>query len=302
MGPGNSLAASIGAALLLAACAAVPVAAPDGTLEDLFTVERSFARASTEHGVRAAFLDYFAQDGIDFRPDPGPMRERMLARPAPADPLAFLLDWSPQAGAVARSGDLGFTTGPYSLRDQRHAGVPTRYGYFFSVWKRENGAWRVAVDAGVSTPGAPEPESRRAVAGESKTPSPWLPPWSIRRGRGKDTLFALEHEPQSLDPEPAGMASYFELLANSVRLLRDESYAVLGADAVRKTLATPGRTVQWTPAGGGAAASDELGYTYGRYAWMKGVIEEAVGYYVHVWQRDDAGAWRIAAEVLLPAE
>ena len=271
-------------------------------LEDLFAAERSFALTSTEHGMREAFLEYFAQDGVDFHPGPGPMRERLLARPAPADPLAFVLDWSPQAGAVASSGDLGYTTGPYSLRNQRDASVPTRYGYFFSIWKRENGVWRVAVDAGVSTPRAPEPELRSALAGQSKSPSPWLPPWAARRGRGPEALLALEHEPQSLDPEPAGVPSYFELLSSSVRLLRDDSYPILGADAVRKALAASGRSVRWMPSGSGAAASDDLGYTYGRYERMDGATEELVGYYVHVWQRDDAGGWRIAAEVLLSAE
>lgn len=275
---------------------------PNSALEELFAAERSFARASTEYGVRAAFLEYFAQGGVDFRPGPGPMRERLLSRPAPADPMAFVLDWSPQAGAVALSGDLGFTTGPYSLRNQRDASVPASYGYFFSIWKRENRVWRVAVDAGVSTPGAPEPESRGAVARESDTPSPWLPPWATRRGRGQGALLALEQEPRSLDPEPAGAPSYFELLAGSVRLLRENSYAVHGADAVRKALAAAGRTVRWTPAGSGAAESDDLGYTYGSYVRMNGAAEEAVGYYVHVWQREDAGGWRIAAEVMLPAE
>lgn len=294
--------ASIAAASLLTACASVPETPPDGMLEDLFAAERSFARASTEHGTRAAFLEYFAQDGVDFQPGPGPMRERLLARPAPADPLAFVLDWSPQAGAVAGSGDLGYTTGPYSLRNQRDASVPTRYGYFFSIWKRENGVWRVAVDAGVSTPGAPEPELRSALASQSKSPPLWLPPWAPRRGRGTEALLALEHEPQSLDPEPAGAPSHFDLLSGSVRLLRDGSYAVLGADAVRKALAAPGRSVHWTPSASGAAASDDLGYTYGRYRRMNGATEEAVGYYVHVWQRDDAGGWRITVEVFLSAD
>jgi ketosteroid isomerase-like protein len=288
--------------LLLAACASAPVAYPDGTLEGLFAAERVFARASTERGIRASFLEYFAADGIDFRPDPGPMCERMLARPAPADPLALLLDWSPQAGAVARSGDLGFTTGPYALRNQRDASVPTRYGYFFSVWKRENGAWRVAVDAGVSTPAAPAPDSLRIVASDASKAPPWRMPSALRSDRGKDALLALEREPRSLDPEPANTASYFDLLASSVRVLREGSYAVLGADAARKALAAPQRRVQWTGVGGGAAASDDLGYTYGRYTRTNGAAEEAKGYYIHVWQRDDAGVWRIAVDVWLPPE
>lgn len=293
---------SICAALLLVACASAPVATPDDKLEGLFAAERSFARASTERGIRASFLEYFAADGISFQPGPGSMRERLLAHPPPADPLALLLDWSPQAGAVARSDDLGFTTGPYSLRNQRDATAPTHYGYFFSIWKRENGPWRVALDAGVSTPAAPEPEAGgEGDAEASKRASGLLPPANWR-GRGKDALLALEREPRSLDPEPADAASYFELLAGSVRILREGSYAVRGADAARKTLAAPMRRVLWTPIGAATAASDDLGYTYGGYVRMNGAVQEAAGYYVHLWQRDEAGAWRIAVEVLLSPE
>lgn len=290
------------AALLLAACAAAPAPAPDEALEQLFSAERSFARASTEHGIRASFLEYFAQDGVDFAPGPGSMRQRLLARPPPADPLALLLDWSPQAGAVARSGELGYTTGPYSLRNQRDTGSPTHYGYFFSVWKRENGAWRVAVDAGVSTPGAPEPEARGAVVMEPNQSDRLRTAPANGRDRGKEALLALEREPRSLDPEPVDARSYFELLASSVRVLRDGSYAVLEADAARKTLAAPMRRVQWTPSGAGMAASDDLGYTYGRYERKHGGADEAAGYYVHLWQRDEKGAWRIAVDVWLPPE
>ena len=292
--------ASASAALLLA-CASVPAGYSDGTLEGLFDAERAFAHASTERGIRASFLEYFAADGVDFRPGPGPMRQRMFARPAPADPLALVLDWSPQAGAVSRAGDLGFTTGPYSLRNQRDASAPTRYGYFFSVWKRENGIWRVALDAGVSTPAAPQPETP-PVAGTTARETWRLAPMASLSNRGKDALLALEREARNLDPDPADTPSYFELLANSVRVLRDGSYPLLGADDARKALAATGRRVFWTPAGAGASASDDLGFTYGRYARFVGSAEEASGYYVHVWQRDDGGAWRIAVEVLLPPE
>jgi hypothetical protein len=286
------------AALLLGACSTAPTY-PDSTREALFDAERAFARDSTERGIRAAFLEHFAIDGIDFRPGPGVMRERMLARPAPADPLVLLLDWSPQAGAVARSGDLGFTTGPYSLRNQRDAKAPTRYGYFFSVWKRENGRWRVALDGGVSTPAAPPPEASGTTSG-GEARSPAATPIAGGSARGRDALLALERGGWSLDPDPAGAPSYFELLANSVRLLREGSYALIGADAVRKALATTDRRVVWTPAGAGTSASDDLGFTYGGYARFVGSAEEASGYYIHVWQRDNTRAWRIVAEVQLP--
>ena len=291
--------ASLLAVLVLAACATQP-SAPDVALEELFTAERGFAKDATEHGIRAAFLEHFAADGIDFRPGPGVMRERMLARPAPADPLALVLDWSPQAGAVARAADLGYTTGPYSLANARDAHSPTRYGYYFSVWKRDNGVWRVAVDAGVATPSAPAPGSL-GVASDAAARTPGLLFASVG-ARGKEALLALERTGRSLDPDPADGPSYFDLLAGSVRILRDGSFALVGADAARKALSATGRRVVWTPAGAGASASDDLGYTYGRYVRFVGSAEESSGYYVHVWQRDSAGAWRIAAEVQLPPE
>jgi ketosteroid isomerase-like protein len=290
------------AALLLVACAGAPVANPDAKLEGLFAAERSFAKASTERGIRASFLEYFAADGINFQPGPGLMRERLLAHPPPADPLAYLLDWSPQAGAVARSDDLGFTTGPYSLRNQRDAAAPTRYGYFFSIWKRENGVWRVAVDAGVSTPAAPEPLALGQSMVAASKGSPGSVPPGNGRGGGKDALLALERQTRSLDPDPAHAASYFELLAGSVLILREGSYAVRGADAARKALAAAQRGVHWEPLGAATAASDDLGYTYGGYVRVNGTAQEATGYYVHLWRRDETGAWRIAVEVLLPPE
>src|SRR5438477_1768267 len=290
--------AAASAALLLAACASAPPAYRDGTLEGLFDAERAFARASTERGIRASFLEYFAADGVDFRPGPGPMRERMLARPAPPDPRALLLDWSPLAGAVAHAGDLGYTTGPFSLTNQRDASVPARYGYFFSVWRRENGAWRVALDAGVSTPAAPAPESLTAAPDKGATRLVR----SSSGGHGKEALLALERGARSLEPDPAEQASYFELLSNSARIFREGGYAIVGADAARKALAATGRRVVWTPTGGAASASDDLGYTYGRFVRFIGSSEEASGYYVHLWQRDASEAWRIVADVQLPPD
>ena len=126
-----------------------------------------------------------------------------------------------------------------------------------------------------------------------------MPP-ALRGNLGKYALLALEREARSLDPDPADSPSYFELLANSVRILREDRYALIGADAARRTLAATGRRVFWTPVGAGASASDDFGYTYGRFARFIGSAEEATGYYIHVWQRDSTGSWRIAAEVELP--
>ena len=53
------------------------------------------------------------------------------------------------------------------------------------------------------------------------------------------------------------------------------------------------------------AASDDFGYTYGRYELRyEGSPESQKGYYVRVWKRDEQGRWRIVLDTatILPAE
>ena len=45
--------------------------APDGSpLESLVATERAFSRMSVAEGTRAAFLAFFADDGVNFSPGP----------------------------------------------------------------------------------------------------------------------------------------------------------------------------------------------------------------------------------------
>lgn len=54
--------------------------------------------------------------------------------------------WRPEYGTVARSGDLGFTTGPVTRRGAPQAG-PGQSGRYFTIWRRQpDGSWRYVID------------------------------------------------------------------------------------------------------------------------------------------------------------
>jgi ketosteroid isomerase-like protein len=139
-------------AALAAAAAAVPPrtggadAAGERAMAD---ADRAFARLSRQQGMRAAFLAYLADDGVIFRPGPVPGRAFLEARPSPA----IELTWTPVYAAVAASGDLGYTTGPYEVRGTGPDRALEDQGYYVTVWRKQaDGSWKVAVDQGVSTP------------------------------------------------------------------------------------------------------------------------------------------------------
>jgi ketosteroid isomerase-like protein len=295
----SSIRLGLAAAILLfvAACATpLPPTTPrqptDADRDSLAASELAFAKRSVEQGMRAAFIEYFADDGINFAPDPGNTRARYRARPEAIEP--FILDWHPAIAAVARSGDLGFTTGPYSITGRAPAVREPAQGMFFSVWRRQpDGDWRVIVDGGAPTR-APVPD---AAFGED--PQPLISIAKAAGAAGQKTLFELEAQP--LFGEPAAANGYAALLADEARLVIGPTPPALGRDAIVALLAERQLKFRWETLAAGVSRSDDLGYSYGRLHLLA-AREKTTGHYVHVWMRDRGGHWRIVAELMLLPE
>jgi len=295
----SSIRLGLAAAILLfvAACATpLPPTTPrqptDADRDSLAASELAFAKRSVEQGMRAAFIEYFADDGINFAPDPGNTRARYRARPEAIEP--FILDWHPAIAAVARAGDLGFTTGPYAITGRAPAVREPAQGMFFSVWRRQpDGDWRVIVDGGAPTR-APVPD---AAFGED--PQPLISIAKAAGAAGQKTLFELEAQP--LFGEPAAANGYAALLADEARLVIGPTPPALGRDAIVALLAERQLKFRWETLAAGVSRSDDLGYSYGRLHLLA-AREKMTGHYVHVWMRDRGGHWRIVAELMLLPE
>jgi hypothetical protein len=116
-------------------------------LSAIFDAERAFVKRCGEVGIRASFTEYFADDGIAFYPQPVKYKEAIKGRPAPPNPLAYSLVWEPIFGDVAAAGDLGYDTGPSIFTDKTAENSPPRYGFFFSVWKKNQANnWKIVAD------------------------------------------------------------------------------------------------------------------------------------------------------------
>jgi ketosteroid isomerase-like protein len=295
----SSIRLGLAAAILLfvAACATpLPPTTPrqptDADRDSLAASELAFAKRSVEQGMRAAFIEYFADDGINFAPDPGNTRARYRARPEAIEP--FILDWHPAIAAVARAGDLGFTTGPYAITGRAPVVREPAQGMFFSVWRRQpDGTWRVIVDGGAPTR-APVPD---AAFGED--PQPLISIAKAAGAAGQKTLFELEAQP--LFGEPAAANGYAALLADEARLVIGPTPPALGRDAIVAQLAERQLKFRWETLAAGVSRSDDLGYSYGRLHLLA-AREKTTGHYVHVWMRDRGGHWRIVAELMLLPE
>jgi ketosteroid isomerase-like protein len=116
--------------------------------QQMMDADRAFSKLSVEKGMKNAFLEYIDSNGVLLRPNQYPI--------IGADAIDFLiqqndssytLQWEPKNGAIAKSGELGYTYGLYKLQPK---GKDTAiFGTYISIWKKQaDGSWKFELDSG----------------------------------------------------------------------------------------------------------------------------------------------------------
>ena len=289
-------------ALLVVAAAAIVVSAqafaqptPPATspaLTQMVRTEQRFAARALVVGWKQAFLEYFADTAVGFDGD-DTAPAKSLFRKQPDPPKELRLIWEPRYGDIAASGDLGYFTGPVrSINPARNNGQP-RHSMYASVWKRQpDGAFKVVMDVGVTTPRPvpfPDGVTRAPRTGVSSgNASPIAAMRSLR-----DTDAALTNAARTGQAD-----AYRGHLAEGARLHRQEMMPLVGQEAILAWLAGQPAYASGESKFAETARSGDLGYTYGSYLMKRDPAEH--GFYVRVWTRGRDDVWRVALDVLQP--
>ncbi len=150
------------AGLAFTACAAPPPAEPPDTR----AADESAIRAAIEEWSAAAeakdpeaFVRVYADDAVLMLADAPDMRGIAALREGTAGMMQdpnFALSFAADDVVVARSGDLAYETGTYTMTMTDPSGAPvTEAGHYVVVWQKQaDGAWKVVIDAPVSDPPA----------------------------------------------------------------------------------------------------------------------------------------------------
>jgi len=265
--------------------------------------ELSFARRCEEVGVRPSFMEYFADDGIAFKPEPFRYTETVKTLPPQANPKAIQLKWEPQSAGIAASGELGFTTGPSVRTDLTAADKPKGYGQFFSVWKKQkDGTWRVAVDIGTQMPSQPSPLGNPCN-------EPIKPKWrqvsdSVSADDRRSTIMKLEREFSEACAAEGTLKAYLLRVEDNTRLHRQNQLPIVGKKAIEAHLRKEPQVSSWSSIGSDVSLANDLGYTYGSYEIKKSSDVSAIenGYYLHLWRKNSDGEWKLIADITSPVD
>jgi ketosteroid isomerase-like protein len=279
-------------ALAAAAIAAAAQMTIPPALQKMADTERAFAKRAQEVTVREAFIDFFADESIAFEPDPTPARESLRKQTRP-QPAGFQLLWEPRLGDIAASGDLGYLTGP---SETIVPGQPTRYGNYFSVWKRQaNGEYRVILDVGGGTP-----EKTTYAPGFARASSTATWRGSEPKATSEASLLAADRALNDAIGSKGAGAAYVSVMHPDGRLQRsgflpttNRQASVDWLDAHVKVWATESMKIE-------TAASGDLGYTWGKYNVTPTDRAAYAGYYLRMWTRKGDGSWQLVYEVTTP--
>ncbi|MBA3049373.1 MAG: nuclear transport factor 2 family protein [Alphaproteobacteria bacterium] len=275
------------------ALAQIPDAAP------IVAAERAFAADAPSMGVAGSFNKWSVPEAIVIG---GGQAQRIGEAypdgPRPADEP--LLEWWPNFAGIARSGDLGFTTGGVAVNGRRT-------GHYFTVWKKQpDGSWRWVYDggSGASAADVPGPDSEpvilpvgpqllQVVTSMDRPPPPMAPDWAMTRVREQEAALARA---AVTDQKAAHLAA----MADNGRLYVAPRPPAIGRDAFAEALDGWPATFRFGPTeGGGQSQYGDLVWTYGPAAWTRDG-QERTGHYVRLWQRQEGG-FRIVLAQLIPA-
>lgn len=272
-------------AVFAAALIATPaMAAEPVTPAPVVAAERAFAVDGYATGIKASFLKHSSPDAIVIQPQPVNAHQSLKESPdgKPTDPK---LEWWPVWAGIAKSGDLGFTTGPYAFGGKRR-------GHYFTVWKKQmNGEWKWLFDGGTGSDASGAPPAGGAVGFLQVVD---VPP--MESGAALAAVFAAEDSlaaASKADLKGAFLAVY----ACDGRMQGSPAAPATDCASADKELDTRTATAEMKTLGGEASMAGDLAWTYGAISWVKDA-KPGQGHYVRVWQRRPEG-WRIVFDELL---
>lgn len=119
--------------------------------QSLSDVERAFSKLSSEIGFLNAVKQYADDSLVLLRPNHFPIKGQNLESYLESKwPENLILTWEPANEIVAKSGELGYTYGTYTLTTRQADGSQTiETGTYASIWRKNDQLqWKLVLDTG----------------------------------------------------------------------------------------------------------------------------------------------------------
>ncbi len=259
-------------------------------VSQLVSAENYFAAMVKEKGIRKGFLSVSDENTIIFRPGPVNAVKYFKGK---SDSLGSL-NWSPVFARIAKSGDWGFTGGPYTFQETDSSKI--QYGDYLSVWKQNaKGVWKLAIDAGVPHQ---KPKKSPALVFQNPKNEIFLKQRSGKRLQQREDVVFSSDKLMGTILKADDPIAFKEFIAEESRLLFPGFEPITGKKAIMDFWKKQGYNLSSTPIKADRSFSGELAFTYGRAVITK--KDKTKNYnYVRIWEVQQGYVWNIICEAYI---
>ena len=263
----------------------------DGSTKSLVNAEKDFAKSIAKKGDKESYIEYSSANTLVFRPNPVNAKTFYASQTKGMNEVS----WEPNFAKVSRSGDLGFTTGPYEVD-----GATKKYGQYLSIWKAENGTWKLAIDLGT--------ESNKPLAkftDRFEEPKDRMKPKAFINEKeikaGKDIILTTEKSLNTM-LKTHGIAAFGGFLTNNARLLFPGNEAIEGKGKVISFYNGMVSKINLKTTGVDKALGSDLAYTYGVATIdYRADLRESFNY-VFIYEKAADSSWNLIVQAFVPAD
>ncbi|MEO8794297.1 MAG: nuclear transport factor 2 family protein [Daejeonella sp.] len=265
----------------------------NGTVSSLVAAENYFAGIAKEKGIKKAFLMVSDENTLLFKPDP--VKAEKFLDKNPAD--EGYLNWYPALAKISKSGDWGFTTGPYTYRADPES-ENTSYGDYLSVWKMNSkGVWKLALDIGISHK---KPSTEPQLAFMDPKSSRFFNQKSEKRLKQREEIILTNDQLFSATLKKYGNLAYNVFVGEEAHFLFPGYEPILGKSNINDFLRNNQIEIETEPTKADRALGSDLAYTYGKATIVKDAVTKSYNY-VRIWEVQDGHKWNVLVELFSPA-
>lgn len=273
-------------------CTPDPLPDTEAARSALIAAERAFAATSVSQGQRTAFLEYLAEEAIIFNPMPTDGRAVYTERPETPTTLA----WQPVFADIADTGDMGYTTGPWTYSDS--SGTAVAFGHYISVWRLQpDSTWRVEIDAGIRHAKPAQDPSGQVLVQSDTVQSVALR--KLYQEAARVALLRTDRELAVMSESEGTLAAFETVLTDSIRVYRDGSLPSTGKAAMVALLARHDGMLTWRPISGAVSQAGDLGYTYGLSTFRSVDADTTTlsSTYLRIWEAQPDSTWNLVLDL-----
>ena len=267
--------------------------ASNGKVSSLVAAENYFAATVKEEGIRNGFLKVSDNETVVFRPNA--VKAEAFYAKKQIDPGELI--WEPSYARISRSGDWGFTTGPYIYT--ANSDSSKSYGQYFSIWRaNKKGVWKLALDLG--TP-HPKPAKEPVMDFTDPKNSKFFRQISAVRLQQREEMILASDKLLASALTKSTALGYDTFLGNEARLIFPGVEPIIGKENIKKFIDEQGINIFSEPVLADRSIGSDLAYTYGSAQITRN--NQTTKYnYVRVWESQEGFKWNVIVELFSPAE